>query len=337
MSGSNRTEGGRLLRRFRVAAKRTIPFVLLYLIVRYVARDWTHLKAVLVEMSAGWTLVSVLFFMAGVTLIAWNWVSVLHLLGARCGVFAGFRSFYYSMLVKYIPGRIWGAAGRIMLSRQAGVPEGTSALGIILESLLLMCSAAAVGMCLIGSFSGLPAESRIMLLLSPLLIVLLHPWIIHSCIRFLASRFPDYVIEISKVPPFQAIAALFFRYCLVWILQGIGLWAALKSLVDLPESSILLSIGGNTMAWLAGFIVVLTPAGLGVRELMLTRITAGSIGVGSAAMVALISRLAVVFCELFGAAIIAGLSVKHSSRTGRNVFPDDGKESATEPPDDSKA
>ena len=328
MNQSAHTNGINWIRWFRVTIRRILPFVLLYLIAGYIARDWTHLKSVLAGMHAGWTIVSLIFFMAGVTLIAWNWISVLHLLGARCGVFDGFRSFFYSMLVKYIPGRIWGAAGRIMLARQAGVPEGTSALGIILESLLLMCSAAAIGMCLIGSFSGLPVESRALMFLSPLLLVLLHPRIIHSGIRFFASRFPDYVIEIAQVPPFRTIAMLFFRYCLVWILQGIGLWAALKALVDLPGRWIMLSIGGNTLAWLAGFIVVLTPAGLGVRELMLTRITSGSIGVGSAALVALISRLAVVFCELFGAAVIAGLSLKYSSKTGRRTLPDKGNDTA---------
>ncbi len=293
------------LSRLKYLLKRLIPIALLILITRYIVSDWVHLREVLSDMSPGWALLSALFFLTGTTVVAWNWLGVLRILGVQIGVLDSYRSYYYSTLVKYIPGRVWSAAGRIFFARQAGVPEGTAMLGIILESLLLMCSSVAVGFLSIGSFSTLPVEIRILMIVSPLIIVFLHPVLVHRGVRLLAGRFPDYVIELQNVPAFRSMITLFLRYCLVWILQGIGFWCALKALVDFPADLFLLCVGGNTLAWLAGFLVILTPAGLGVREIVLTRITAGAIGHGSAAMSAVLSRVAVISSELAGTLVVA--------------------------------
>ncbi|MBN1880156.1 flippase-like domain-containing protein [bacterium] len=294
--------------------KKILPLILLLLIARYIARDWSRILDILHNISRPWMSLSLICYLAGVTLIGWNWVTVLRLLGTECGLLGGFRSYFYSMLVKYIPGRIWGAAGRIMFARQAGIPEGTSALGIIMESLLLMCSAAIVGFFLIGTFHSLPVEVRVLMLTSPLLIILLHPLIIHHGVQFLGKRFPKYVVEMSRIPGTGSICMLLIRYCFVWIFQGVGFWCALKAMVDFSPRYMLMCIGGNTLAWLAGFLIVLTPAGLGVREIIITRLTYGIIGEGPAAMIALISRIAVIVCELAGSAVISVIFFIHSRR-----------------------
>ncbi|MBN1297721.1 hypothetical protein JXA80_13150, partial [bacterium] len=120
------------------------------------------------------------------------------------------------------------------------------------------------------------------------------------------------ILSGDALPPFSGMLLLVARYCIVWILQGIGFACALKALAPIPFNSILPVIGGNALAWLAGFLVLVTPAGLGVREIMLTRILKSGFGSGPAAMAAVIARLFIVCSELLGSAVL--LIFGHSRR-----------------------
>jgi len=281
-----------------------LPAVLLFFVGRFLFHDTDKLHRVVTGVSPGWAAAGFCFYFLGVSLIGINWRWLLRILGADCPMSAALKSYFYSQLAKYVPGRVWGATGRIVLLRGASIPEGTSALGIALESTVLMVSASLVGLLALGSYGRLPVEIRALAVTAPSILLLLHPAILHRVVRTMARRFPKYILDPGHLPAFRDMVLLAVRYCGVWIFQGLGFWCALRSLAPLNPVTVPSVIGGNALAWLAGFVVVFTPAGLGVRELVLTRLNTGRIGTGPAALAAFIARLMVILSELLGAFLI---------------------------------
>lgn len=281
-----------------------VPAVLLFFVVRYLFHDTAKIQRVLTEVSPLWVLAAFICYFTGVGIIGINWRRLLAVLGAECDMQTALKSYYYSQLAKYVPGRVWGATGRIVLLRGASIPEGTAALGILLESVILMVSASIVGLLALGSYGRLPLEVRCLAIASPFILLLLHPAFMHRAVRAMARRFPKHVMYPETLPGFRYMVILAGRYCGVWLFQGLGFWCAVHSLVPIKSTDVIPVIGGNALAWLAGFVVVFTPAGLGVRELVLTRLNSGRIGVGPAALAAFIARILVILSELLGAGLI---------------------------------
>jgi uncharacterized membrane protein YbhN (UPF0104 family) len=62
-------------------------------------------------------------------------------------------------------------------------------------------------------------------------------------------------------------------------------------------------IAAVALSWAAGLVVVIVPAGAGVREGVLTYLLASSMGSGRALALALLGRLALTLADAFGAAL----------------------------------
>jgi glycosyltransferase 2 family protein len=72
------------------------------------------------------------------------------------------------------------------------------------------------------------------------------------------------------------------------------------------------SIGGFAFAWSVGFLVVLAPAGAGVREVLLVAMLGPVLGVADATAVALMSRVLTTAGDLITAAVAAGCSRRYA-------------------------
>lgn len=297
--------------RFRTLVKKTepifrivFPIVLIVFIGRMVMRDWDEIRRSVTGDSLIWVAPAFVCFLLSVATIAVNWKTLLEILGVKYSFFNCMKTFFYSMLIKYFPGKIWGVTGRVVMSKSDGVPEGTNALSIILESLFLMISASLVGLPALAVFYSMPIEIRIIMLISPFVLVFLHPSMILWSVKKLSARFPGYIISLEYVPEYKTMIILLIRYCLVWVFQGLGFWFCLKMVHELPWTNLWVAITGNCLAWLVGFLAVFTPAGLGVREIILARFTSGIIPAGPGAMAVVMSRIIIILCEIITASIL---------------------------------
>jgi hypothetical protein len=93
---------------------------------------------------------------------------------------------------------------------------------------------------------------------------------------------------------------------LAWLAAGLQVWILAASVSTVGPSSVLLCIGGYALAWSAGFLVVIAPAGAGVRDAALTAILSSVMPTPAALSVALICRAVSALGDL-GAAGVAGL------------------------------
>jgi uncharacterized membrane protein YbhN (UPF0104 family) len=94
------------------------------------------------------------------------------------------------------------------------------------------------------------------------------------------------------------------------VVTGLAFAALVASLYPLAAGDVPLVVAAYAAAYAAGFLALLTPAGLGVREGVLVVALAPVLPAGPALVVALVSRVWMMLVELAGAGV-AHLAARH--------------------------
>jgi hypothetical protein len=129
-------------------------------------------------------------------------------------------------------------------------------------------------------------------------LVLLRPAVIHRVVRLAA---PDAAAG-SVTPPVGAIIFGVAANTVAWLGYGLSLWLLARGLLPGAGLSLLRAIAVFTASYLAGFLALFAPGGIGVREGVFILMLQGPIGIGAATALAIASRLLLTVTEL-GAAV----------------------------------
>ena len=232
--------------------------------------------------------------------------------GHEVGLVPSLRVFFTANLGRYLPGKLWQVAGLAYLAKGEGVPAGTATGAAILGQAFSLAGATLVGAgVLLGggrgpSLGGGWAAAVLLVLLlgvtSPgILRALLSLWF-----RLARRDVPD---------GFRPDHAFGFRwmglYAMGWALQGLAFWILVRSLgFDL---TLLEGVPAYPAAYVAGYVMLFAPAGVGVREGVLVVFLGPILGAG-AAVVALVSRLWTTVVELLPALALAGGYLRSSKK-----------------------
>ena len=106
---------------------------------------------------------------------------------------------------------------------------------------------------------------------------------------------------ITQVPTLGGMSQAVGWLLMQWVFLGVGtalLAGGLGSPVSLTRC-----IAAVALSWAAGLVVVIVPAGAGVREGVLTFLLASEIGSARALTLALIGRLALTLADAVGAGV----------------------------------
>jgi uncharacterized membrane protein YbhN (UPF0104 family) len=260
-------------RRVRLAAQLLLVAAFAFVLVR-LRSAWhdSHVDLGGVDWLAlvGAFVVSVVGVGAG----AFIWLAILKRLGVKTrprwvGVF------FQAQLGKYIPGTIWQYAGRATLARAHGIPIRAVGLSLPVELAAVALGAAVMSPLLVGWWGLLAvAAAAVAVAVSE---------------RRVATRMPTAVRAGAR-------ASLYYLYA--WVPIALGFWLTARALVGVPARDIALYAGVCCVAWLAGFVAVYAPGGLGVREAVLVGLLAGRLGTADALVVAAVSRVLLTLVDL---------------------------------------
>ena len=198
-----------------------------------------------------------------------------------------------TQLGKYLPGGIWHFAGKYGVYKVKGISTKKSAQAMVVENLWLISSAGVVGIILLLTSSGEFACQYINLFCTQLFVklftVLLPIFWIAGLLVFEYFFFGKQKIEIKDLS--LAVAELFF----IWLIFGLSFW-----LVFPPNGGYFYQVAGAfSLSWLAGYVAIFAPGGLGVRELLLAVILGSFFTSEEVAIYATVHRLLWVLAEVF--------------------------------------
>ena len=299
-----RSRGMMLLRYGFVAAVVVALVVLLWQQRDQVARS-------LSSISPGLVVLSLLLGVAGAALPGLVWRDLLISQGYGTAPVAGLRVFFLAQLGKYLPGGIWNLVAQVDMARDLRIPARQAATATFLALALSVIAALLVaGVSLPFAIPGLITTYWWAFLAVPALVVLLLPPVVAwwSATAFRILRRPATPVRLTWPVLIRATVLLLIS----WVLLGLHLGALVQGLGDSGESLWLMSVGVFALAWVAGFLILIAPAGAGVREAALVLGFAAVLPAGAVLTVAVLSRVLLVAADVL---LALGLLVAGRRRT----------------------
>ncbi len=286
--------------------KLVLALVLLYFIGRQFQRDFEQLDLAEIPMRPAWLIASGVVYLVGLYPSVWFWRHLHERFGYAIPHYAALRAHYIGQLGKYVPGKALAVAIRSELVHPFGVPYGVSIIVSFYEVLTGMAAGAIVAALVFvlappGDL-GLdwhPAWLGVILLCVcgvPLL-----PGVFNFVIAKLTARIQ--AVELYRLPPvrFGTLTLGLLTTGSGWWVQGLGVWAMLCAVVpEPPEWSLRMwaeSTAAIAFANVAGFVIVVVPGGLGVREYLLKILLSAAGPPGYIATAALLLRLDWIIAE----------------------------------------
>ncbi len=275
--------------RSRTALRLAFLAIAVVLIALWVNKHSTQLGDAIERTGFTAILESAAATLAGLGASALCWRALLAALGSPMPVRLALHVFFVGQIGKYLPGNVFAVAAQAELARDHGVPRSR----IVTAGLVFLGVLTATG--LLVAVAVLPFASPDVLkkywwalLALPVGLVLLAPPVLDRLIRTGLKALRRPVPE----PLDGRQVLLSVGWALVmWAFYGVHLVPlVLAQPHDSGKNLLLVSTGGYALAWTAGFLFVIAPAGAGVREAILVLALAGIAKQPEATAVALLSR-----------------------------------------------
>jgi uncharacterized membrane protein YbhN (UPF0104 family) len=269
--------------------------------------QWGAVRPLLGQLSA-WSLAAALAaVVVGILATFLCWREVLAGLGHRLPVPAGARVFFLGQLGKYLPGSVWPVMAQMELGRDHHVPQRASGAAVGIFLLVAVGTGLAVA-AVTAPLLGTDAVHAYWWLLAALPLVLL------VAVPPVLDRLLALLLRLARRPPLPeplSTAGLVRAagWALAsWVAYGAHIWVLAGQLGAGGPLLGARATGAFAGAWCAGFLLVVAPAGAGVREAALVLLLGGVLTRPEATVVAVLSRLLFVLGDLgWGAvALLAG-------------------------------
>jgi glycosyltransferase 2 family protein len=282
-------------------------------------RQWAVIKTYPWQIAPGWALLG----LAGLELTwlfeAGTWSKVLAGLGGHLRFGRAARAWFLSNIIRYIPGNIWQFLGMVEMAAEDGVPRPATAASIAVHQVLLTATGLTLGalyFAVAGQGEWL-VRLRPLLLFVPLGLFLLQPRLLQWALNWLLVRFGRQPLRITLT--WRAIWWLVLRYAVVWIAEGLSFAALVRALTPAGWGAAPQLVAAWVTAYMAGYLSLLTPSGLGVREAVMVLVLGPVVPAPVAALVAIAVRLLMVLAEVLGALAILAIDSGRGRRRGRVI------------------
>ena len=277
---------------------------LLYVAGKLVS-DWPAVRA----LASHWTLLdsglSLLAALAAYPLLVFGWMTILResRLFQKRFFWCYFRIWLVSYLYRYVPGKILLLTERARLGRHVGIEPVQGAYMAVLETVLVIVAAILFSIPVVQSameFRSAWSNAAV------ILVALLVAGSVGAKALLRLPRFRERLSSLAQVRlrP-QSLAILLCIYLLFWLLMGLSFFFLVLMLEPVPVFSSPYIIGILALAYALGTVTLFAPGGVGVREFVLTIGLSSLMPEGTAAAIALASRIYLTLLEL----ALAGIAV----------------------------
>jgi hypothetical protein len=297
--GAHPPPGGRR----RTVLRLAVAGVFLAVVAVVLAGQWRQARPLLGRLSAPVLLAAWAMVLAGIYATFRSWRAALADLGGAPPHAGAMRVFYLGQLGKYVPGTIWPAVTQMRLGRDYRVPPRAVGAAFAVFMLVLVGTGLLVGVPVIPLLGRDAADGyRWLALVLPLLAVVLAPPVLN---RAMATA-----LRLARRPPLPAplsgggVLRVASWALVAWLCYGVQIFLLARQLG--AEGGALLWLqctGAFAAAFVSGPLLLVVPAGTGVREGALLLLLGSTVTAPVAAVLAVVSRLLFVLGDLAWAAV----------------------------------
>lgn len=285
--------------------------------IYYIASRWGEVSRAFERMNPALTVIAFLLVIAALScsLLAW-WVlwPAFH---ARLHLRHAARVFFVSQLGKYLPGSVWPIAAQAQMAAEVGVSRAASVVLSLVGMLVSVAVGLGFGAILVPFIdAGLLSQYWWLAALGVLFIVCLLPPVLTVGVKL--------VLRVLRRAgsPFSYTGGVAVRAACTqwgaWIAGGLHLWVLVVALGGSPWATLVPCLAAFPLAFCIGILLIPVPAGLGVREavitLMLSAVTASSVALTAA----VVSRVLYALGDFAMAGIALAIDRRRADRVQRD-------------------
>ncbi len=302
-AGRNARPPGARHRRLRAAAILAALATVAWFVARSVGTQWTQFRDAAAELHPRWSLViaASALVLATYALLIQAWRALVTGWGGRLAFWSGARIWTVSNLARYVPGTLWSVGAMSVLADDAGVPPAAAAGAAIFNTVLNLAAGFVVLSATGGEYvarlaPGVPhprAFGAAVGVAGAVALPLCLPFVTTALARVLRRERPP-------APPFRTFVAALLSNLVAWCTYGIAFGCFARAVLPAVGDNWVGYIAVFTGSYLTGFLALVAPGGLFVREAAmvyaLTR--TGMASPGDAAVLAVAQRLWLTVLEL---------------------------------------
>lgn len=234
--------------------------------------QWGSVAALRASTPADWPgiLMASILVGASYAVLILTWRATVHAWGESLPMTAAARIWLISNLGRYVPGKVWQIGAMGVMAQEAGV----SSVAAVGSALVVSLVHVIVGFGVVA-VTGLPLLRSLVPVGTPLLPVLLlglvatlaMPWLL-PWVATLATRVTGRAIALPRLPA-RAVWVAAAGSAAGWSLFGIAFHRLGAALLGHATGDAATSVAVFTLSYLAGFLALIAPGGLGVREVVM--------------------------------------------------------------------
>ncbi|MBS0202417.1 MAG: flippase-like domain-containing protein [Planctomycetes bacterium] len=305
------------LRRWWPLIKWSVFAVMLYFVGCRGYRLWESSPEIKLHIDVPWLIPAALLYLIGWLPSVWFWRELLHRMDQHPGLYESIRAYFVGHLGKYVPGKALVLVIRGAMLKEGGTSPVLGGLTAAYETLVSMAAGASIAVALAplviptGLWERLPAGMQFLRQQS-LLVPLVVAFVTIASTPISAMLFTR--IGRKAVPPVENAspartgisARLVLHGVLItsagWVCHALSLGCTLQSVSEsaVEWNQFPVWLATVSLSTFSGFVVMVAPGGLGVREWVLVEILKdqSTIGVEKAIVVAGLLRLVWFVAEL---------------------------------------
>ncbi|MEO0083366.1 MAG: lysylphosphatidylglycerol synthase domain-containing protein [candidate division WOR-3 bacterium] len=273
-----------------------IVLILFYYLGKSLYQNWQVIEAAKLSFNLYYLIISYVFILLNFLLAAYTWQRNLFMLKENISLITAVRINALATLPKYAPGKVWGILGKVYLAKKEGITEQASVISISLETILVLLGGVILFLLTASPVVKGKISYTYYLFIIPICLIITYPKILIGITNFFLRIFKRPLI--TFMPKYLQIIELLTLYTLSWVLQGIGIYFLIKSFYPIALNKVLLIAGLHAFSWVIGFVSIITPAGLGIKEGIFSYFLKFIFPSGIAILIALLVRIWATIAEL---------------------------------------
>lgn len=223
--------------------------------------------------------IGIILLILFIAMRSYAWKRLLEAYGYNVDTIASMFFYQTSELKRYTPGKIFSFVARVSSFGELNIPSKVVLKLLIIEAVLAVLSASVISIGVLSYFINYVYLVFILIL-------------VFVFLMFMIKKFIADYLDINKL----VIPLIFIIFS--YVLYGLGHYFIAISLSFLNPYFLIQFISFFTLSWLIGYLFIISPMGLGVRELVIVTGLSSMMSISTASSIALFSRIILILSEL---------------------------------------
>ena len=269
-------------------------------------------------------ILSTLIFAFSYFIQIWAWYLITLKLEIALSPSATLKTWFYSQLGKYLPGKIWLFLSRFHFYESKGKSKKAISIALYLETVTIIMAAGLIFLAALIFFKemGPVYSGKLFWWLIPLFLlgfVSIHPKGLQKIFNWTLVQFEREPVSLSI--SYSDILWILFVCIVSWVIGGVGFYLFVDSVYPVAPQYILFLTGALAISSTLGLVAIFAPSGLGVREGALVYLLSFVMATPVAVIISILTRIWMTLIEigLIGMVYLISRFQKESEKGSQNV------------------